>query len=63
MSLFCGGTRISTKTKINNQSVLFKNELLKHWEEAPPYFFTSASTALGRDELLNYIEEAAEQYK
>ena len=52
-----------TKTKINNQSVLFKNELLKHWEEAPPYFLTSASTALGRDEVLNFIEEAAELYK
>ncbi len=52
-----------TKTKINNQSVIFKNELLKHWEEAPQYFLTSASTALGRDEVLDFIQEAVNVYK
>lgn len=27
------------------------------WEELPPYFVTSAETGLGKDEILNYIEE------
>lgn len=52
-----------TKTKVNNQFKLFKDELLKHWEEAPPYFLTSAETALGRDEVLDYIEAAAKVYR
>ena len=52
-----------TKTKVNNQFKLFKDELLKHWEEAPQYFLTSAATALGRDEVLDYIQEAVDVYK
>ena len=52
-----------TKTKVNNQFKLFKDELLKHWEEPPPYFLTSATTATGRDEVLDYIQEAANSYK
>jgi GTP-binding protein len=31
--------------------------LKQQWEELPPYFVTSSSSRLGRDELLNYIEE------
>ena len=27
------------------------------WEEMPPYFATSATNSLGKEELLNYIEE------
>ncbi len=35
----------------------YKAELLKHWEELPPTFVTSSESNLGRDELLDYIEE------
>lgn len=31
--------------------------LKEQWEELPPYFVTSSSSRLGRDEVLNYIEE------
>lgn len=31
------------------------------WEELPPYFVTSSEKALGRDELLGYIESINKQ--
>lgn len=36
---------------------LYKNRLLQDWEELPPCFITSSESKLGRDEVLNYIEE------
>lgn len=35
----------------------YKKELQKSWEELPPIFVTSSTTALGREELLEYIKE------
>lgn len=35
----------------------YKAELLKHWEELPPTFVTSSESKLGRDELLDYIDD------
>lgn len=35
----------------------YKTKLLESWEELPPIFVTSSEKNLGRDELLNYIEE------
>lgn len=32
-------------------------QLRHQWEELPPHFVTSSEQKLGRDELLNYIEE------
>jgi GTP-binding protein len=34
---------------------LFINTLLQNWEEAPPYFLTSAREMTGRNEILAYI--------
>ena len=34
----------------------YEVEMLKSWEEMPPYFITSATSKLGKDELLNYIQ-------
>ena len=31
-------------------------ELLKEWEELPPYFVTSASKSIGKDEVLEFID-------
>lgn len=39
----------------------YKRSLLQTWEELPPIFITSAETGLGRDELINYIEEINSQ--
>lgn len=34
----------------------YKTEMLKTWEEMPPYFVTSATSSQGKDEVLNYID-------
>lgn len=34
----------------------YKKQLLEYWEELPPCFVSSASTGLGKDEILGYIE-------
>ncbi len=36
-------------------------ELLKTWAELPPYFVTSSSKAIGRDEVLQFIEDTNQQ--
>lgn len=33
------------------------NKLADTWEELPPYFITSAQSAAGREDVLNYIEQ------
>lgn len=35
----------------------YKAALLEHWEELPPTFVTSSESELGREELLDYIEQ------
>lgn len=35
----------------------YQTELLKQWEELPPCFITSSENRLGKEEVLNYIEE------
>jgi len=36
-------------------------ELLKSWEELPPYFVTSSSKSIGKDEVLAFIAETNEE--
>ena len=45
------------KAKIQGNVAHYLTELKKQWEELPPYFVTSSETKMGRDEILNYIEE------
>jgi GTP-binding protein len=35
----------------------FKAKLLEEWEELPPIFITSSEKKMGRDEILDYIEQ------
>ena len=35
----------------------YLNKLKEQWEELPPHFVTSSEKAVGRDELLDYIEQ------
>jgi ribosome biogenesis GTP-binding protein YsxC/EngB len=48
--------RLISQKKMDNVN-LFKNEMLKTWNELPPLFFTSSTKKEGREEILNYIEE------
>ncbi|KIO76700.1 GTP-binding protein [Pedobacter lusitanus] len=44
-------------TKTNQNIALFKKELSGWFEEIPPIFSTSAEKLVGRDEILNFIEQ------
>jgi len=54
-----------TKTAIARQIESNKQELLEYWEELPPVFVSSSETKLGKEEILEHIDEslkiAAEQ--
>jgi len=41
----------------------YKTQFLKEWESMPITFITSATSKLGRDEILNYIERLNEMLK
>lgn len=45
------------KTQLASNIKAYKERLLEQWEELPPVFVTSSETALGREELLQYIHE------
>lgn len=45
------------------QTELFRTELGKNWEELPDFFFTSAATGAGREELLTFISETNSLFK
>jgi GTP-binding protein len=64
--LWCGENNIPfgivyTKADKNSKNELARNirnvekELLKHWEELPNTFITSAEKKMGKDELLDFI--------
>lgn len=46
-----------TRSKLAENVAAYKKRLLEDWEELPPVFITSSETALGRDEVLQYIDE------
>jgi len=58
-------------TKADKQSTAQTKALLAEylrkmseiWDELPRYFVTSAETRLGREEVLNFIEEVNQQWK
>ncbi len=42
---------------IENHIDHYSTELLKSWEELPQYFVTSSTKSIGKDEILQFIEE------
>ncbi len=54
--VFTKGDKLA-KTKVQAQADAYMRHLLEQWEELPPYFVTSSETRLGREELLDYIEQ------
>ena len=44
-------------TKVTQNVEAYRKVLLETWEELPPIFITSAEKKLGRDEVLDYIED------
>ena len=45
-----------SNSKLNENLKKYRDKLFEQWEELPPLFVSSSETRLGRDELLNYIE-------
>jgi GTP-binding protein len=50
------------KNSLAEKIEFYKNTLLEEWNELPPNFLTSATSATGRDELLNYIDSVCKQF-
>ena len=46
-----------SKAKLKGNVTHYLTELKKQWEELPPYFVTSSEAKVGREEILNYIEQ------
>ncbi|MFB6340399.1 ribosome biogenesis GTP-binding protein YihA/YsxC [Saccharicrinis sp. FJH62] len=49
--------------KVNNNIDMFNDELMKNWEEIPPYFISSSVEGTGREEILNYIDQINNELK
>ncbi len=45
------------KAELDRNVEAYKQRLLEDWEELPPIFVTSSETKLGRDEVLDFIEQ------
>ncbi|MBW3545721.1 MAG: ribosome biogenesis GTP-binding protein YihA/YsxC [Bacteroidetes bacterium] len=50
-------------TKVDQQVAAYKRIMLKHWTEMPPHFVTSAETARGREELIEFIRQLNTEFK
>ena len=46
-----------SKTQVETNVENYKKRLLEDWEELPPVFVTSSEKQVGRDEVLDYIEQ------
>jgi GTP-binding protein len=59
---------VFTKADKINKSTLegnvekFRTALLEYWEEAPPFFITSAERQIGKEELIPFIEKACKSF-
>lgn len=50
-------------SKVKPAAEAWMQKMLDTWEELPPYFITSSSSRMGREEILNYIEEINKSYQ
>ncbi len=50
------------KAELEKNIQRFKEAMLLHWEETPPFFITSATKGSGKEELLDYIHEISKQW-
>ena len=54
--IFTKSDKLSTSELAKNIDV-FLNRMREQWEELPPHFISSSEKRVGRNEILNYIEE------
>lgn len=51
------------KNQLINNIEAYKTQLLEEWEELPTMFVTSSESGLGKDDVLNFIEEYNKEFK
>jgi len=44
-------------TKLQKNLINYKNKILESWESIPTHFVTSSETSMGKEDLLNFIEQ------
>ena len=49
------------KAQLNVEN--YKKRLLEDWEETPPLFITSAEKKIGRDEILDFIDDVSKSWE
>ena len=54
--IFTKGDKLGAST-LNKNISKYKKQLLQTWESMPSHFITSSETAMGRDDVLNFIEQ------
>ena len=54
--VFTKADKIS-KAELDRNVEAYKNRLMEDWEELPPIFITSSETKMGREEILDFIEQ------
>ena len=45
------------KTKLQKNLTNYKNKILESWESLPTHFVTSSESAMGKEEILNFIDQ------
>ena len=50
-------------SKVKPAAEAWMQKMLDTWEELPPYFITSSSSRMGREEILNYLEEINKSFQ
>lgn len=59
--IFTKADKIGKNVIQKNVAAYKKNLLANNWEEMPQYFVTSSENALGKDEVLNYIDSVNQE--
>ena len=60
--IFTKVDKINNKTLETNLQV-YKDKLAEEWEELPPIFITSSEKEIGKDDVLNYIEQLNDEMR
>lgn len=50
-----------SQSQLNRNIEIYKKQLSEEWEELPRMFVTSSEKGMGRDEILDFIENSLEQ--
>ena len=52
-----------SSTQLQKNQAIYRKEMLAYWEEPPPVFLTSATSSVGKEAVLDYIEKILLQIK